>query len=69
VVNGFPQDPFDGTSFASTFNDAKAKEVKQTQYFEIMGSRHLSRRLDGICVWPARAVASRLAQGYPMDTG
>ena len=39
VVNGFPQDPFDGVSFASTFNDAKAKEVKHTQYFEIMGSR------------------------------
>jgi len=39
VVNGIPQDPFDGVSFASTFNDAHAKEVKHTQYFEIMGSR------------------------------
>ncbi|MBP7864556.1 MAG: sulfatase-like hydrolase/transferase [Acidobacteria bacterium] len=39
VVNGIPQDPFDGVSFASTFNDAKAKEVRHTQYFEIMGSR------------------------------
>jgi arylsulfatase A-like enzyme len=39
VVNGIPQDPFDGVSFTSTFNDAKAKEVKHTQYFEIMGSR------------------------------
>jgi arylsulfatase A-like enzyme len=39
VVNGIPQDPFDGVSFASTFNDPKAKEVKHTQYFEIMGSR------------------------------
>src|SRR4029453_6956137 len=39
VVNGMPQDPFDGVSFTSTFNDAKAKEVKHTQYFEIMGSR------------------------------
>jgi len=39
VVNGVPQDPFDGVSFASTFNDAKAKEVKHTQYFDIMGSR------------------------------
>jgi arylsulfatase A-like enzyme len=38
VVNGIPQDPFDGVSFTSTFNDAKAKEVKHTQYFEIMGS-------------------------------
>jgi hypothetical protein len=37
VVNGIPQDPFDGVSFASTFNDANAKEVKHTQYFDIMG--------------------------------
>ncbi|HUA39188.1 MAG TPA: arylsulfatase [Candidatus Sulfopaludibacter sp.] len=39
VVNGIPQDPFDGVSFKSTFNDAKAPEVKHTQYFEVMGSR------------------------------
>jgi arylsulfatase A-like enzyme len=39
VVNGMPQDPFDGVSFTSTFHDAQAKEVKHTQYFEIMGSR------------------------------
>ena len=39
VVNGIPQDPFDGVSFATTFNDAKAAEVKHTQYFEVMGSR------------------------------
>lgn len=39
VVNGIPQDPFDGVSFASTFNDAKAPEVRHTQFFDIMGSR------------------------------
>src|SRR5882724_7176904 len=39
AVNGMPQDPFDGVSFTSTFSDAKATEVKHTQYFEIMGSR------------------------------
>jgi arylsulfatase A-like enzyme len=39
VVNGIPQDPFDGTSFAYTFGDANAKGRKLTQYFEIMGSR------------------------------
>jgi hypothetical protein len=32
VVNGVPQDPFDGVSFAATFNDANAKEVRHTQY-------------------------------------
>lgn len=38
VVNGIPQDSFDGVSFASTFNNAKTKEVRRTQYFEILGS-------------------------------
>ena len=54
VVNGIPQDPFDGVSFASTFNDAKAKEVKHTQYFEVMGSRSIYH--DG---WIASAFGPR----------
>ena len=54
VVNGIPQDPFDGVSFTSTFNDAKAKEVKHTQYFEIMGSRGIYH--DG---WMASAFGPR----------
>ncbi len=55
VVNGIPQDPFDGISFASTFNNAKAKEVKHTQYFEIMGSRGVYH--DG---WMASAFGPRI---------
>jgi arylsulfatase len=55
VVNGFPQDPFDGVSFAATFTDAKTKEVKQAQYFEIMGSRSIYR--DG---WIASAFGPRV---------
>src|SRR5580704_6161640 len=55
VVNGVPQDPFDGVSFASTFNDPKAEEVKNTQYFEIMGSRGIYR--DG---WMASAFGPRI---------
>jgi len=54
VVNGIPQDPFDGISFANTFNDAKAKEVKHTQYFDIMGSRGVYH--DG---WMASAFGPR----------
>ena len=54
VVNGIPQDPFDGVSFASTFSDAKAREVKHTQYFEIMGSRGIYH--DG---WMASAFGPR----------
>ena len=55
VVNGVPQDQFDGVSFASTLNDPKAKEVKQTQYFEVMGSRGIYR--DG---WTASAFGPRV---------
>ena len=55
VVNGVPQDPFDGVSFTSTFNDPKAKEVKDTQYFEIMGSRSIYH--DG---WIASAFGPRI---------
>jgi arylsulfatase A-like enzyme len=54
VVNGIPQDGFDGVSFTSTFNDPKAKEVKHTQYFEIMGSRSIYH--DG---WIASAFGPR----------
>jgi arylsulfatase A-like enzyme len=70
VVNGFPQDPFDGVSFAATFNDAKAKEVKHTQYFEIMGSRGVYH--DG---WFADAFGPRvpwlpgLPKGFLDDKG
>lgn len=39
LVNGAPQDPIDGVSFAYTFDDPKAKGRLRTQYFEIMGSR------------------------------
>jgi len=54
LVNGVPQDPFDGVSFVSTFSDAKAKEVRRTQYFEIMGSRSIYH--DG---WIASAFGPR----------
>jgi len=39
VVDGHEQDPLDGVSFAGTFDSANAPEVKETQYFDIMGSR------------------------------
>ena len=55
TVNGIPQDPFDGTSFRYTFDDAKAKGQKKTQYFEIMGSRGIYH--DG---WMASAFGPRV---------
>jgi arylsulfatase len=39
VVNGVPQGPIDGISFANTFADPKAKVNKPTQFFDVMGSR------------------------------
>lgn len=38
-VNGIEQDPIDGTSLAYSFTDAKAPTTKESQYFEVMGSR------------------------------
>ena len=38
-VNGIAQDPIEGTSMLYSFNDAKAPERHETQYFEIMGNR------------------------------
>src|ERR1700722_4017543 len=54
-VNGVPQDPIDGVSFAYSFNDPKAKGRMLTQYFEIMGSRSIYH--DG---WMASALGPRL---------
>jgi arylsulfatase A-like enzyme len=55
VVNGIPQDPIDGTSFAYALNDPDAPGRLITQYFEIMGSRAIYH--DG---WMASATGPRL---------
>ncbi len=55
VVNGIPQDPIDGVSFAYAFNDPDADGRLVTQYFEIMGSRAIYH--DG---WMASATGPRL---------
>lgn len=39
IVNGVEQDEFDGQSMVYSFNDAKAKGQKTTQFFDIMASR------------------------------
>jgi arylsulfatase len=53
-VNGIPQDPIDGVSFAYSLDDPKAKGQLVTQYFEIMGSRSIYH--DG---WMASAFGPR----------
>jgi arylsulfatase len=54
VVNGIPQDPIDGVSFAYTFDHPDAPGRLRTQYFEIMGSRAIYH--DG---WMASAFGPR----------
>jgi arylsulfatase A-like enzyme len=54
VVNGIPQDPIDGTSFAYALADPHAPGRLRTQYFEIMGSRAIYH--DG---WMASAFGPR----------
>jgi len=53
--NGVAQDPMDGISFKSTFNDANAPETHTTQYFEMMGSRAIYK--DG---WVAATFGPRI---------
>jgi arylsulfatase A-like enzyme len=38
-VNGVPQKPIEGVSMLYSFNDAKAAERRETQYFEMFGNR------------------------------
>jgi arylsulfatase len=55
VVDGVPQKPIDGTSFAYTFDNAAAPSRHTTQYFEICGNRAIYR--DG---WMASTTPLRL---------
>jgi arylsulfatase len=41
VVDGTAQQPLDGASFASTFDEADAAPPRRTQYFEMLGSRSI----------------------------
>jgi len=40
-VHGITQSPMEGISTLATFNDAKAPECRETQYFEVSGNRGL----------------------------
>ncbi|MGE5320720.1 MAG: arylsulfatase [Hyphomicrobiaceae bacterium] len=39
AVDGIQQDPIEGASMLASFNDGKAAEHHETQYFEVMGNR------------------------------
>jgi arylsulfatase len=51
IVNGVRQIPMEGKSLVATFNDAKARSPRTTQYFEIAGNRGIYH--DG---WFARTI-------------
>jgi len=59
VVDGIPQTPIEGASMLYTFGDAKAKDRRSTQYFELYGNRAIYD--DG---WLAGTV-----HGAPWETG
>jgi arylsulfatase A-like enzyme len=61
-VNGYPQAPVEGTSFAYTLNDAAAKDRHTLQYYETGASRALYK--DG---WKVEAY-HHLGQSYLKDT-
>ena len=69
-VNGVAQTPIQGTSFAYTFDDAKAKSRHTTQYFSILGNRSiykdgwlLSARIDKLPWDSSPATLNRFAPG------
>ena len=64
TVNGIPQDPIDGTSFAYSIDDRTAAGRHRVQYFEIMASRSIYE--DG---WMASTTGPRLPWVPGMPAG
>lgn len=64
TVNGIPQDPIDGTSFAYSIDDKTAEGRHRVQYFEIMASRSIYE--DG---WIASTTGPRLPWVPGMPAG
>lgn len=64
AVNGIPQDPIDGTSFAYSIDDRTAAGRHRVQYFEIMASRSIYE--DG---WMASTAGPRLPWVPGMPAG
>jgi arylsulfatase len=68
-IRGVTQSPIQGCSLKSSFSDAKAPALHQTQYFEMFGHRSLYH--DGwraVCPWPGTSFKeSGLGFGAPID--
>jgi arylsulfatase len=63
TVDGIPQEPMDGTSFAYTFSQADAPERHTVQYFEMFGGRGMYK--DG---WWAASRPDRLPWDLSLET-
>ena len=63
TVDGIEQEPMDGTSFAYTFDDAKADERHTVQYFEMLGSKAIYK--DG---WWACAKLDKIPWDFTPET-
>ena len=63
TVDGIGQEPMDGTSFASTLDDADAEEPHTVQYFEFAGNRGIYK--DG---WWASSRPERLPWDFSPET-
>lgn len=63
VVNSTPQTPIEGVSMLYTFTDAKAKDHRKTQYFEIFGNRGLYH--DGWLVHTVHRAPWEMAVRHP----
>jgi arylsulfatase len=62
IINGYRQEPIEGTSLAYSINDAKAPSRHTLQHYEIMGSRSLYK--DG---WKAATLHVK-GQDFDKDT-
>lgn len=63
IINGYKQEPFEGTSLAYAINNAKAPSRHTVQYYEIAGSRSIYK--DG---WKAGALHD-VYEGINIGTG
>jgi arylsulfatase len=63
TVDGIPQEPMDGTSFAYSFDDPDAPEQHTSQYFEMFGGRAMYR--DG---WWAASRPDRIPWDFSPTT-
>lgn len=65
-VDGYEQEPLDGMSLVSTFDDPAAPEVRSTQYFEMTGHRSIYHEgWRAVCPFEAPSLAEAEERGRP----